>query len=100
MGRIDAASLAYERSVLATNPAAARAHSNIYHRQADRSIPLVRRPDSRRLLPTSTALADAGGTGRLPRLMSADRRIGWKAPPLMTCRLRILCGNGIQRNPL
>jgi hypothetical protein len=29
MGRIDAASLAYERSVLATNPAAAREHSSI-----------------------------------------------------------------------
>ena len=62
MGRIDATSLAYERSVLATNPTAAREHSHICDSITNWCFALVCRSNPARLLPTSEALAVAGGT--------------------------------------
>jgi hypothetical protein len=64
MGRGDATSLAYERSVLASNPAAARGRFNIRHSIADWSFPLVRGQDSAGLPPASEALACVGAVGR------------------------------------
>src|ERR1035441_170108 len=64
MGCIDATSLAYQRSVLATNPAAARGRFSIRHSVRDRSFTLVRGPDSRGLPPSSEALAGAGRARR------------------------------------
>jgi hypothetical protein len=46
MGRIEAATLAYERSVLATNPAVARRCVNFGHSVTDWNIPLVCEPDT------------------------------------------------------
>ena len=62
MGRIEATSLAYERSVLATNPGAARGHSNVCYSITNWSFPLVRGSDSRRLPPASEALASTSKT--------------------------------------
>ena len=64
IGRIDAASLAYERSVLATNPAATGERFNIRHSITDRSIPLVRGQDPARLPPASEALGGLSATGQ------------------------------------
>jgi hypothetical protein len=63
VGRIDATSLAHERSVLERNPAAARGRFNIRDSITNWSFPLVRRSDSPRLLPSSTALAGPGELG-------------------------------------
>jgi hypothetical protein len=62
-GRVDAAGLAHERSVLATNPAAARERFNLCYSGTDWSFPVVRGSDSRRLPPSSTALVGIGGGG-------------------------------------
>ena len=62
MGHIDATSVAHERSVLATNPAATCEHSNICDSITNRRLALVRGPNPARLSPTSKALAVAGGT--------------------------------------
>ena len=59
MGRIEAASLAYERSVLATNTAAARGRIIICYSSTDWSFPLVRGSDSRRLPSASATLGGA-----------------------------------------
>ena len=64
MRRVETTSSAHERSVLATNPAAARRCFNIRHSIRDWGFTLVRGSDSRRLPPASEALAGAGGIGR------------------------------------
>jgi hypothetical protein len=63
MGRIEATSLAHERSLLATNPAATCEHSNRCDSVTNWCLALVCRPDSARLPPSSTALAGAGRIG-------------------------------------
>jgi HsdM N-terminal domain len=62
MGRIHAACLAYERSLLATNSAATREHPNRCGSVTHWCLALVCRPNPARLSPTSEALAVAGGT--------------------------------------
>jgi hypothetical protein len=62
MGRIEATGLAYERSVFATDPASPRRCADFGHSISDRSVPVVRKPDSSRLQTASTALGGAGGT--------------------------------------
>jgi hypothetical protein len=52
MGRIEATSVAHERSVLATNPAATCEHSNICDSVTNWGLALVRRPDAARLPPS------------------------------------------------
>jgi hypothetical protein len=63
MGRIDAAGLAYEQSVLSTNSAAACEPSNVGDSITNRCVALVRRPDPAGLSPAPKTLAGAGGTG-------------------------------------
>ena len=63
MGRLDATSLAHKRSVLATNPAAARGHSHICDSITNWCFSLVRRQDPARLPPASEALGGARGIG-------------------------------------
>jgi hypothetical protein len=67
MGCLEATSLAYERGVLTTNPAAAREHSNICDSITNWCLSLVCRPDSARLHPSSTALV---GVGEIDRCFS------------------------------
>src|ERR1019366_1453768 len=62
MGRIEATTLAHERSVLATNPTAAREHSNVCYSITNWCLALVCRSNPARLLPTSEALAGARET--------------------------------------
>ena len=64
MGRIDAASLAYEQSVLKTNPAAAREHSNIRDSITNRCVALVCWSNPAGLPTAPTALAGASGVGQ------------------------------------
>jgi hypothetical protein len=63
VGCIDATNLAYERSVLASNPAAAREHSNICDSITTWCLPLVCGQDPARLPPASEALGGVGGIG-------------------------------------
>jgi hypothetical protein len=86
MGRIDAASLAYERSVLATNPAAAREHSNICDSITNWCLALVCRQDPARLPAASTALASAGETRQCFRECLIARQLpsGWERASLRT----------------
>jgi hypothetical protein len=63
MGSIHATSLAYRRSVHTANPAVAQEYLHVRYLLTNWSIALVCRPDPARLLPASTALAGAGGTG-------------------------------------
>ncbi len=51
MGSIEATSMAYERSILAANPTAARGRFHIRYSVTDWSFPLVRGPDSPRYRP-------------------------------------------------
>ncbi len=62
MGRIEATSLAHDRSVRGTNPAAAREHSHLCDPITNWCLALVRGQDSARLSSASTALAGAGAT--------------------------------------
>ena len=55
--------LAYQRSVLATNPAASREHSHISNSITNWCLALVCRPNPGRLSPTSEALASIGRIG-------------------------------------
>ncbi len=64
MGRIETARLAHERSVRATNPAAACEHSNRCDSFTTWCLALVRGQDPTRLPPSSKALAGVGGTRR------------------------------------
>jgi hypothetical protein len=61
MGRIEAASLADERSVLAKDPAAARGHSNRYHSITNWCLALVRGQNPARLPTTPEALGSTRG---------------------------------------
>jgi len=60
MRRIDATSVAYQRSILATSPAAAFEHSKRCDSIKNWSLALVCRQDPARLLPASEALAGVG----------------------------------------
>ena len=62
-GRIEATILAYERSVVATDSAAAREHSNICDSITNRHLSLACGPNPPRLPPASEALAVAGEAG-------------------------------------
>ena len=64
MGRIDATSLAYKGSILATNSAAACENSNRCYSITNWRLPLVRGQDSAGLPAACKALAGAGGVGR------------------------------------
>src|SRR5437762_793826 len=76
MGRIDTASLAYEQSVLKTNPAAAPEHSNIRDSITNWCVALVRRPDSAGLPSGSEALACVSGTGQNFRIkLSSSKHV-------------------------
>ena len=78
MGCIDAASLAYERSVLATNPAAARPLVEFGHRIGRRSITMVRRRDSQRPTPpASEALGGAGEIGWAFQRVGEQLTLNW-----------------------
>ena len=86
MGRIDAASLAYGRSVLSTNPAAAREHSNICDSITNWCVALVCRPDPAGLPPASAALGGAGATGwRFVRCVSVNLVLPRSTHSGMTC---------------
>jgi hypothetical protein len=63
MGRLEATSLAYERSLLEANPAAARARFNIRHSITTWCFALVRGSDSAWLPPASEALGGSRGIG-------------------------------------
>ena len=63
MERLKAASLAYEQSVLSTNPAAACKHSNIRDSITNRCVALVCRLNPAGLRTAPTALADASPNG-------------------------------------
>jgi hypothetical protein len=63
MGDIEATSLAYERSVLATNPAVARGRFNVRHSITNWRLALVRSQDPARLPPASEALASPSKLG-------------------------------------
>src|ERR1700693_201192 len=62
MGRIEAATLAYERSILATDSAASRQHFNVCDSITNWCLTLVRGQDPARLPPASEALAGTYGT--------------------------------------
>ena len=64
MGRLKAACLAYEHSVLSTNPAAARKHSNIRDSITNWCVALVCRSNPAGLPTAPTALAGASGVGQ------------------------------------
>jgi hypothetical protein len=64
MGRLNAASLAHEQSVLSTGPAAAREHSNIHDSLTNRCVTLVCWSNPAGLPTAPTALAGASGVGQ------------------------------------
>ena len=64
MGRVDAAILAYKRSVRQKNPAFACEHSNFCDSITDWCIALVRRPAPAGLPPAPKALEGVGGACR------------------------------------
>jgi hypothetical protein len=70
MGRIQPTCVAHPRVVLPENSTIAHERFDIDHSILHMSVPLVREPDSPRLLPTSPAVAGAGGTGWCHQLKS------------------------------
>jgi hypothetical protein len=63
MGRIQPTSMAHSRVVLPKNSAATLERIDICHSITHWCVPLVRKPDSPRLPPASTALGGAGRVG-------------------------------------
>jgi hypothetical protein len=82
MGRIEATGLAHERSVLATDSAAAREHSHLCDSFTNWCLALVRGQDPARLPPASETLASPrqygrsrGANARLPKCPKHERLV-------------------------
>jgi hypothetical protein len=87
MGRVEATGMAYERSILAANPADSREHSNICDSITNWCVALVCRPDPAGLPAASAALGRAGATGwRFVRCVSVNLVLPRSTHSGMTCQ--------------